>query len=68
MQGLVSDEKLRWQKECVSSLAIFASQLLTILENVMIFWVKDEHLITSLISINFLIFYQCRLCFFDTIL
>lgn len=27
MQGMVSDEKFRWQKECVSSLAIFTSQL-----------------------------------------
>lgn len=25
MQGMVSDEKLRWQKECVSSLAIFTA-------------------------------------------
>lgn len=32
MQGMVSDEKLRWQKECVSILAVFTSLLLIIFE------------------------------------
>lgn len=36
MQGFVSDEKLRWQKECVSRLTMFASHLLTIFENVLV--------------------------------